>query len=124
MPLICGIRAKRNDSMIKRFSSRFANTVRSAILNDNITDTGCGLKLFERDLILRIPFFNHFHRYIPALVAREGYKYDTVLIKHRQRKEGTSKYGTIDRLCAGIIDLLGMLWLKLRFRNPGKIIEK
>ncbi len=123
-PLICGIRIKRQDTAIKKISSYIANAVRSAILNDGIRDTGCGLKLFERELILRIPFFNHFHRYIPALVKREGYNYATVAVHHRHRNNGISKYGTLDRLVAGIIDLLGMLWLRLRFRNTGKIIEK
>jgi dolichol-phosphate mannosyltransferase len=124
LPLVCGIRVKRQDSLIKKFSSRFANLIRSLILNDGIKDTGCGLKLFEKEVILRIPFFNHFHRYIPALVKREGYNYTTVPVKHRHRQKGASKYGTIDRLIAGIIDLLGVLWLRLRFRNTGKIIEK
>ncbi len=123
-PLICGIRIKRQDSMIKKISSRVANTIRSAILNDGIKDTGCGLKLFEKELILKIPFFNHFHRYIPALVKREGYSYSTVPVSHRHRSKGSSKYGTLDRLTAGIIDLLGMLWLRLRFNNTGKITEK
>lgn len=103
--LIGGIRAKRKDSFLKRISSRIANNVRSVILNDNCSDTGCSLKIFDKNIFLSFPFFDGIHRFLPALFT--GYKQKTMFINvdHRPRRFGYSKYGTIKRLIKGIIDI-------------------
>lgn len=112
--LIAGRRAKRRDSAMKRCSSRIANGVRRRMLGDDTPDTGCGLKLFARTLYLDLPFFDHQHRFLPALVIREGGRVVSVPVNHRPRQRGTSNYGTLDRLWVGIVDLVGVMWLKRR----------
>ncbi|HEY5210648.1 MAG TPA: glycosyltransferase family 2 protein [Stellaceae bacterium] len=112
--LIAGQRAKRRDSIVKRYSSRIANGVRRRALGDETPDTGCGLKLFPRALYLDLPFFDHQHRFLPALVLREGGRVISVPVNHRPRERGTSNYGTLDRLWVGIADLVGVMWLKRR----------
>ncbi len=114
--LIAGQRLRRQDSTVKRYGSKVANYVRSKILNDGVRDTGCGLKMIRRDVYMRFPYFNHMHRYLPALVLREGFEIRLVDVGHRQRLGGVSKYGTIDRLVAGIYDLMGVIWLIKRAR--------
>lgn len=116
--LVAGQRARRRDKFIKRISSRVANTVRAALLQDGVRDTGCGLKMIRRDVYLRLPYFNHMHRYIPALVRREGLDIRLVDVGHRHRQRGISKYGTLDRLVAGLSDLFGVVWLIHRRRVP------
>ena len=103
--LIGGIRVKRKDSFLKRISSKIANKVRSAILNDNCSDTGCSLKIFDKNIFLSFPFFDGMHRFLPALFS--GYKKETKFINvdHRKRRFGHSNYGTIKRLIKGIIDI-------------------
>ncbi len=112
--LIAGRRANRRDSATKRCSSRIANGVRSRLLGDDTPDTGCGLKLFTRALYLDLPFFDHQHRFLPALVIREGGRVVSAPVNHRPRERGTSNYGTLDRLWVGIVDLFGVMWLKRR----------
>lgn len=112
--LVTGIRHKRKDSWIKRVSSRIANGVRSRILRDNTPDTGCGLKLFSRQVFLDLPHFDHMHRFIPALFQRENQLVLQTNVNHRPRLKGVSKYGTFDRLRAGIVDLVGVSWLLRR----------
>jgi dolichol-phosphate mannosyltransferase len=112
--LIAGRRANRRDSATKRCSSRIANGVRSRLLGDDTPDTGCGLKLFTRALYLDLPFFDHQHRFLPALVMREGGRVVSAPVNHRPRERGTSNYGTLDRLWVGIVDLFGVMWLKRR----------
>ena len=112
--LITGRRAKRRDSAMKRFASRVANGVRGRMLGDDTPDTGCGLKLFARALYLDLPFFDHQHRFLPALAIREGGRVVSVPVNHRPRERGTSNYGTLDRLWIGIVDLIGVMWLKRR----------
>jgi dolichol-phosphate mannosyltransferase len=112
--LIAGQRAKRRDSAVKRVSSRLANGVRRRLLGDDTPDTGCGLKLFSRALYLDLPFFDHQHRFLPALVLREGGRVVSVPVNHRPRARGVSNYGTLDRLFVGIADLAGMMWLQRR----------
>jgi dolichol-phosphate mannosyltransferase len=112
--LIAGRRAKRRDSAVKRLSSRIANGVRARMLGDDTPDTGCGLKLFSRALYLDLPFFDHQHRFLPALALREGGRVISVPVNHRPRERGTSNYGTLDRLWVGIVDLGGVMWLKRR----------
>ena len=116
--MVAGWRNKRYDSKWRLFSSKFANTVRGRLLRDNTPDTGCGLKLFLRDKFLLLPYFNHMHRFLPALVIRAGGKVLSEPVNHRVRESGQSKYGTLDRLMAGIVDLLGVMWLQKRARLP------
>lgn len=116
--LVTGHRRKRRDSPVKRLSSRIANGVRARLLDDRTPDTGCGLKLIQRETYLALPFFDHMHRFLPALVQREGGATVSVEVKHRPRTRGRSNYGMHDRLWAGIVDLIGVLWLKRRMKHP------
>jgi len=119
--LIAGQRTQRRDSAVKRVSSRVANKVRGRLLGDDTPDTGCGLKLFPRALYLDLPFFDHQHRFLPALVLREGGRVVSVPVNHRPRERGASNYGTLDRLWVGIVDLAGVMWLK---RRAGQAITR
>ena len=121
--LIIGHRRRRQDDWLRRLSSRVANGVRSRLLGDRTPDTGCGLKLFPRELYLRLPYFDHMHRFLPALVQREGFEVRTVPVHHRPRASGRSKYGLSNRLWVGIIDLVGVMWLQRRMRRP-VIVER
>ncbi len=107
-------RAVRQDSWLRRLSSRVANGVRNAILHDGVPDTGCGLKLFQRDFFLALPYFDHMHRFLPALVRQSGGLTLTVPVNHRPRVRGTSKYGVRNRLFVGLVDLAGVAWLGRR----------
>ena len=111
-------RHSRRDTWIKRISSVIANGVRSSLLQDDTPDTGCGLKLFSRDAFLDLPYFDHMHRFLPALIKRRGGLIVSVPIGHRQRNHGQSNYGTIDRLLVGIVDLFGVAWLQSRSKLP------
>lgn len=122
--LIIGNRINRRDSRWRRFSSRVANGVRSRLLRDATPDTGCGLKLFPRQLFLSLPYFDHMHRFLPALVQRCGGFSLSAPVHHRPRTRGDSKYGTLDRLWAGIIDMLGVIWLQRRATIPVIIEER
>ncbi len=117
-----GWRVNRRDDAIKRLSSKVANAVRSRILRDATPDTGCGLKLFERAAFLELPYFDHMHRFLPALFQRDGWQVLSVPVNHRPRLRGVSKYGTWNRLWVGIIDLRGMGWL-IRRSRPTAIEE-
>lgn len=112
--MVTGERAKRNDSWIRRFSSKLANRIRSSLLKDNTRDTGCSLKLFRRKDYLCLPYFDHMHRFLPALMMRDRVHIVHTPVSHRPRIHGTSKYGTLDRLFVGISDLFGVLWLLRR----------
>ncbi len=112
--MITGQRVKRHDNVIRRISSRLANKIRSSVLKDQIRDTGCSLKLIRREDYLRLPYFDHMHRFLPALLMRDHVKILTVDVSHRPRDRGTSKYGFWDRLWVGIIDLIGARWLLSR----------
>lgn len=116
-------RQKRRDTWIKRISSVVANGVRSRMLRDSTPDTGCGLKLIRRDVFLDLPYFDHMHRFLPALVIRRGGKVVSVACNHRPRERGVSNYGTIDRLMVGIVDLFGVMWLQHRAKQP-KVTEQ
>jgi glycosyltransferase involved in cell wall biosynthesis len=122
--LIAGFRQKRRDTIIKRLSSRIANGVRGRLLRDRTPDTGCGLKLIRRELYLALPFFDHNHRFLPALVLREGGTVQSVPVNHRPRQRGKSNYGLFDRLWVGIVDLLGVMWLQQRGKVPVIIAEE
>lgn len=114
--LFAGWRTTRRDSFSKRLSSKIANAVRARMLGDATPDTGCGLKLFEREMFLLLPCFDHMHRFLPALVRRAGGGCESVPVSHRPRTRGVSKYGVWDRLWVGIADLRGVAWLMRRAR--------
>lgn len=116
-------RASRRDTWIKRISSVIANTVRSKMLRDDTPDTGCGLKLFKRDVFLDLPYFDHMHRFLPALIKRRGGNIVSVPVAHRNREYGKSNYGTIDRLLVGLVDLFGVAWLQRRAKIPNIVKE-
>lgn len=121
--MIAGERRQRNDVWIKRISSRFANRIRAGLLKDNTRDTGCSLKLYRRKDYLSLPYFDHMHRFLPALMMRDNVCVMHVSVSHRPRMRGVSKYGTLDRLAVGISDLWGVWWLLKRpFAHP-EIIE-
>ena len=123
LALVGGERVKRQDSSAKRFASRLGNGVRKRLLKDTANDTGCGLKAFRREAFLRLPYFDHIHRYIPALLLREGYEVTFQPVNHRHRETGVSKYTNFGRLKASVSDLLGVMWLQTRARNPGGVDE-
>ncbi|WP_376099175.1 glycosyltransferase family 2 protein [Roseomonas sp. CCTCC AB2023176] len=116
--MVAGWRTTRRDTRIKRLSSRVANRVRSRLLGDATPDSGCGLKVFPRDLFLALPHFDHMHRFLPALVIRAGGRVVSEPVGHRPRMRGRSNYGTLDRLAVGLVDLLGVAWLQRRAKRP------
>lgn len=113
-PIICGHRTTRRDPWVRKLSSMVANIVRSRLLNDATPDTGCGLKLFRRDAFMRLPRFDHMHRFLPALMLRDGGVIVSVAVGHRPRRTGQSNYGIHNRLWSGIVDLIGVMWLRRR----------
>lgn len=117
--LVGGEREKRQDTAAKRWASRAANGLRRRLLADGAADTGCGLKAFRREAFLRLPYFDHMHRYLPALMIREGYQARFVRVGHRPRTSGQSKYTNFGRAWASLSDLLGVLWLNSRARDAG-----
>jgi dolichol-phosphate mannosyltransferase len=117
--LIAGHRKNRKDTWGKRFSSRVANRFRRWVLKDQTPDTGCGLKVFYREVFLRLPYFDHMHRFLPALIRRTGYNVSVHEVTHRPRRAGASKYGLHDRLWVGIVDILGVIWLQKRCKPVG-----
>lgn len=122
--LVAGQRRKRHDNLLRRFSSRSANAIRSFILHDGVRDTGCSLKLFRREDFLSLPFFNHLHRYIPALMKAKGVSISLVDVGHRPRTRGVSKYGFWDRLWVGVFDLIGVRWLLARTKPTVGVTEQ
>ncbi len=121
--LLAGQRVRRQDSAGKLIASRIANQVRARLLHDDTPDTGCGLKVLPRELFLQLPYFDHMHRFLPALVLRAGGRVTSIPVNHRPRAAGQSKYGLSNRLWVGITDLLGVLWLQRRARLPRGVIE-
>jgi dolichol-phosphate mannosyltransferase len=109
--LFAGWRVNRQDSGSKRWASKFANALRSRLLRDETPDTGCGIKLFERAMFLDLPYFDHMHRYLPALAKRAGWKSVSVPVNHRGRTAGVSKYNNLGRAWVGLADLRGVAWL-------------
>ena len=114
--LVAGQRTGRQDATSRRLASRLANRLRSRVLRDGTRDAGCGLKAFPREVFLALPFFDHMHRYLPALVRREGYAVELVDVGHRARARGASKYTNLGRALTGALDLLGVWWLMRRRR--------
>jgi len=121
--LIAGQRIGRKASGFKRMQSRIANAVRAAVLKDGTRDTGCGLKAFRRDLFLALPYFDGLHRFLPALVRREGFDVGYVGVIDRPRRHGISNYGMWDRLWVGILDLAGVWWLIRRKKRVPRYEE-
>jgi dolichol-phosphate mannosyltransferase len=121
--MVGGRRASRKDTAAKRAASRLANGIRKRLLNDRADDTGCGLKAFRREVYLRLPYFDHMHRYLPALVIREGFEVRFEDVGHRPRTTGASKYTNLGRLWASLSDLLGVMWLNTRARKIGGVTE-
>jgi dolichol-phosphate mannosyltransferase len=117
LKLVMGNRTTRRDTWLRRLSSRVANGVRGWMLKDGTPDTGCGIKVFDRDVFMHMPRFNHMHRFMPALFLREGYEVVSLPVNHRERTRGKSKYGLNNRLWVGIVDLFGMMWL-IRRASP------
>ena len=115
--LYAGWRVNRQDSGSKRWASKWANAIRSRMLHDATPDTGCGIKLFEREAFLDLPYFDHMHRYLPALMQRAGWQTVSVPVNHRHRTAGVSKYNNLGRALVGIRDLRGVAWLIVRSRR-------
>ena len=121
--LFAGWRVDRKDSGSKRWASKWANAIRSRLLRDATPDTGCGIKLFERDVFIELPRFDHMHRFLPALFLRQGARVVSIPVSHRPRTRGTSKYGMLNRLWVGIVDIIGVMWLRRRFK-PGLLVRE
>lgn len=115
--LFAGWRVNRRDSGSKRWASKFANAIRARLLRDATPDTGCWIKLFERAAFLDLPYFDHMHRYLPALMQRAGWRTVSVPVNHRPRSAGASKYTNLGRALVGVRDLLGVSWLIARSRR-------
>ena len=123
--MVAGQRQKRQDNLGRRLASRFANGLRAALLCDGTRDTGCSLKMFRRQDYLALPYFDHMHRFLPALMRRDQVALCHVDVSHRPRQHGVSKYGNFNRAIVGISDLFGVLWLQKRpFSYPNVTEEK
>ena len=118
LAMVMGRRASRKDTAWKRFGSRFANSIRKRMLRDDCDDSGCGIKVLKREVYLALPYFDHMHRYMPALVRADGYDVEYMDVNHRERGAGRSKYTNFGRLWAALSDLRGVTWLIRRRRNP------
>jgi dolichol-phosphate mannosyltransferase len=116
-------KASRKDTAFRKLQSSIANGVRSSLLGDQTPDTGCGIKLFARDLFLELPRFDHMHRFLPALFMRQGARVVSIPVSHRPRTRGTSKYGMLNRLWVGIVDIGGVMWLRRRYK-PGLLVRE
>ena len=121
--MLAGWRANRRDTWLRRFSSKVANGVRSSLLKDATPDTGCGLKVFSRETFLRLPYFDHIHRFLIALALREGWQVRFVPVNHRPRLTGTSKYTNFGRMLVSMQDLMGVRWLQRRHRGRSRADE-
>jgi dolichol-phosphate mannosyltransferase len=116
-------KASRKDTAFRKLQSNIANSVRSGLLGDGTPDTGCGIKLFSRDVFMDLPRFDHMHRFLPALFQRQGARVISVPVSHRARLRGTSKYGMFNRLWVGIVDMCGVMWLRRRYK-PGLLVRE
>ncbi len=121
--MAAGVRSKRQDGVLRLAASRGARWARSALLGDTHPDSGCGIKILQRDLFLQLPFFDHMHRFMPSLVRRHGGFVTGVAVAHRPRVKGTSKYRILDRLLVGISDIFGVIWLLRRAPQQNDVIE-
>jgi dolichol-phosphate mannosyltransferase len=121
--IAAGQRLKRKDTRLKQLASRFANWLRQSILRDNTRDSGCGLKAIRADIFRRLPYFDGWHRYMPALVMREGYGVVHIDVVDRSRRHGKSNYGILDRGLRGALDLIGVWWLRRRRKVVPEVTE-
>lgn len=121
--MVSGVRVKRQDTASRRAASRLGNAFRDFMLGDGASDTGCGLKAFRRDAFLALPYFDHMHRFLIALVQREGWKVAYTPVNHRPRLTGASKYTNLGRVLVSVFDLLGVRWLQRRHRGRAEIRE-
>ncbi|WP_136066673.1 glycosyltransferase [Modicisalibacter radicis] len=119
--LVTGQRTKRRDDWLRRLSSRIANDIRATLLNDATPDTGCGIKIIQRHAFLALPYFDHMHRFLPALIQMQGGRCVSVPVNHRSRGAGRSHYGLNNRLWAGLVDMAGVMWLRKRSRLPAPL---
>lgn len=119
LAMVGGRRVGRQDNAGKKIASRLGNGIRKRLLNDDADDTGCGIKAFRRDAYLMLPFFDHQHRFLPALMKREGFLVEFRDVSHRPRIAGKSKYTNLGRLFASISDMMGVMWLNSRARQTG-----
>ena len=122
--LVAGQRVKRQDTWSKKIASRLANALRGWLLKDGTRDTGCGLKAFRREAFLALPYFDHMHRYLPALFARDGWQVVHVDVSHKPRIAGTSNYSNLQRALVGVVDLLGVAWLLRRRKKANALPEE
>jgi len=122
--VICGYRRRRQDTLMKKISSRLANRFRQFILKDATPDTGCGIKLFPRDAFLELPYFDHMHRFLPALFLRRRSRVISIEVNHRPRTRGESHYGMANRLWIGLVDTFGVAWLQRRMKHVEIVEEK
>lgn len=123
LAMVGGVRAKRQDSAAKRWASKLANAVRQFLLRDGAVDSGCGIKVVKREVFAALPYFDHMHRYMAALVQRDGYLVEFETVNHRPRGSGQSKYTNLGRLYAALSDLVGVIWLRTRRRIEGTVRE-
>lgn len=118
LKMVMGRRGSRKDTAWKRFGSKFANSIRRRMLRDDCDDSGCGIKVMHRDAYLSLPYFDHMHRYMPAIMRAEGYGVEFMEVNHRERGAGVSNYTNFGRLWAALADLRGVMWLIRRRKNP------
>ncbi|WP_084420550.1 glycosyltransferase family 2 protein [Henriciella litoralis] len=118
LAMVMGRRGSRKDTAWKRFGSKFANAIRRRMLRDDCDDSGCGIKVIKRDVYMALPYFDHMHRYMPALIKADGHDVEFMDVNHRERGTGQSKYTNFGRLWAALSDLRGVTWLIRRRRNP------
>ena len=121
--IYAGVRNRRNDGLVKKFTSRFANAVRRRALKDTARDSGCGFKVLPAALATALPYFDNMHRFLPALARRHGYGVREILVNDRPRMHGLSKYGFFDRAAVSFLDLVGVYWLVRRYSDRGEIEE-
>lgn len=121
--MVAGERVTRRDNAAKRWASSLANGLRRRLLRDGAMDTGCGLKVFHREAFLRLPYFDHMHRYLPALMRREGFQVEFMPVSHRPRVHGASKYTNLGRFLVALRDILGVMWLISRSKSPKSVTE-
>jgi glycosyltransferase involved in cell wall biosynthesis len=121
--MVSGVRAKRRDTSARRIASKLANAIRQRLLNDGAVDSGCGLKAFRREAFLALPYFDHLHRFMIAMMLREGYRVEFIDVNHRPRLHGASKYTNFHRMLVGITDLVGVRWLQRRMRGTTEAKE-
>ena len=121
--MVAGVRRNRMDVANRRLASGLANRFRRAMLKDGATDSGCGLKVFYRDAFLALPYFDNMHRFLIALMQREGYKVAFLDVSHRPRAHGVSKYRNLQRALVGLVDTFGVRWLQNRFKGAAEAEE-